>query len=183
MGVKHPCYDDTNTPEVLTVDFLVTLQNDGDDRLSHQGVMVINSKRISKAFLLKLDIINCYLQIELNTASIQIFTERETSSNILEGFNWVSRAYETSAIEFPGINLKKIQQRIVEEISSGNSNPINEACKAIDKKLCYPIGSSLRICRGMLAHDILTTDYFSQPIGESEPLSRLSFNSDSEFLS
>ncbi|MRI34282.1 hypothetical protein EOPP23_14930 [Endozoicomonas sp. OPT23] len=183
LGIKHPCYENTVIPEVLTVNYLLTLTDDELFTPGSIGVEVAWSSKLTKEALLRLDIISLYLEHELKTPPLKVFTERETSSEIIKGFNWVASAYEISSTDFPGINLRKIQSHLLDEISRNNPNPINQVCKSIDGKLKYPTGSCLRICRAMLAHAILTVDYFTSPIGETTPFSSLSINSEGEFLS
>ena len=183
LGVQHPCYDGTDIPKVLTIKFIVVTQNEGQDLPALKGIDVFRTSNLTKKRLLCQDIINCYIQHELNTPKLITFTEREISAEILKGFNWITNSYEISAVSFPGINIKKIQQQLISEVSAQNNSPINITCNDLDKKLKYPDGSSLRICRSMLAHGILLVDSLEKPIGEATPVCQLRVNSDSELLS
>ena len=183
LGVQHPCYEGTDIPKVLTIKFIVVTQSEEQDQPSFKGVDVFKTSSITKQRLLYQDIINSYIQHELNAPELITFTERETSAEILKGFNWITNAYEISADSFPGVNLKKIQQQLINEVSAQNNSPINKICNDLDAKLKYPDGSSMRVCRSMLAHGVLLADSLESPIGETSSVSQLRVNPDSELLS
>ncbi len=182
LNEKHPCYVGTDIPEVLTIDFLVTFRNPGSNEEYYKGVMSYWTKELhSKAVFLRLDVINICLHNLFNT-SLKIFTQKEHAPEIINGINWGYSAYELSAEDLPSINLKKIQEHIINGVLSGGEQAINRYCSGLDKQFKYPLGTSLRVFRTMLARRIIDTDFFSLPVKPDNQICRFIINNDAEFI-
>ena len=156
IGVKHPVYPGTKIPTVMTADFLVIFEENGE-----KSVRVFSCKDDADLenfrTLEKLELERKYF--EQHGILYHLVVASQLPKNKVKNLKWCRGA----AID--GDETFKIQDceqefraRIINAISKTNNKTLTEFCLFQDAAAGLEIGSSLRIIRKLIWHHDVITD-------------------------
>lgn len=169
---KHPTDPSTQTPIVMTTDFLVTIKQSG--KFVEQARTIKYSNDLSsKRTLEKLEIERVYWLEE--NIDWGIVTEKDIDPVIADNVSWLYEYKNLSALNpLTHKDVGHIHKFLVPNIISNRQIPLRDLTNACDDKLGYSnsLGSSLSVVRYLIANKRLKVD-MKIPLNPSEPLAIL----------
>lgn len=154
-GIRHPVYPGTHIPTVMTVDFLVVLQEQGG-----QVIRAFNCKRVDgidhENELGKLEIERNYF----DRAGVphHLVFDRCLNQQKVENLEWCRSAFinDEGTYETPNA-FAELHQRFLQDLSRQPSGNLSEFCANYELRTGTKPGTGLRIARALIwRHDLLT---------------------------
>lgn len=160
LGIKHP-FDTRNYERlVVTTDFLIDVEIDGQKKLWARAIMSsanLNDLRTIE----KLEIERTYWQ-ELGV-DWGIVTEHEIPKALAQNVEWLHSAFYPD--EAPGIEPDMIpffEQELFASLVSSDAMPLAKLCLRMDEQLGFGGGTSLWIVKHLIATRQWYVDMFSR---------------------
>lgn len=169
LGLPHPHYPGTQTPTVMTVDFLATRIRSGE-----QCIEAFNAKRDEEAedeaSMAKLEIQRSYF--EALDVPHHLVVHSAIPDQQVRNIEWIRDALLKSGEHEPHPNyFSGLMARMSAELARGASSMLlGEYCAGFDQRHGAEAGTGLRVARMLMQERILTPDLTSPNLA-SEPLS------------
>lgn len=167
LGIRHPTEPRTNTPAVMTTDFLVDRNLDGRRVLEARAVKM-SSDLAGKRTLEKLEIERTYWAER--KVDWGIVTEMGFPLALAKNVDWIHSA--AGPDNSPGLTLQliaQVEKALFARISGTPRQPLAHAALAIDQALGLEPGSGLWVVRHCIATRLWVVDMF-RPILTDQPL-------------
>lgn len=157
LGIRHPTYPGTNVPTVMTCDFLVILQEEGDEKV----VRAFSCKREGgvddERDIEKLEIERvCFNR--LNVPHHLVF-DRSLPKHKIQNLNWCRGATinDEGTYQYDEA-FEEHRQRLINEISRRPAGSLSQVCASYDLRAGAEPGTGLRVVRSLLWRRELLTD-------------------------
>lgn len=170
-GYKHPVHPETKKPIVLTTDFLITVEHEGQCIELARTIKPF-AKLASKRVLEKLEIERLYWKM-LKT-DWGIVTEQEIPKTLADNVDRIHDRYRRENLElsFEDIcDIAKTLTKLVQETTGA----LRHATQACDRHLDYKPGTSLAVAHHLIARRYWYIDMYT-PIDPGKPLMLLGNN-------
>lgn len=168
-GIKHPAHPITKEPVILTTDFLITLDQEGEcieETLTVKYVKDLQSTRVLEKF----EIERRYW--EARKIKWGIVTERETPEALAKN---VERIYEArSLLAHTSLQREEIDDiaHVLTRLVTETPQALRHATSTCDRKLGFEPGTSLQVAYYLVATRQWQVDMFT-PIDPAKPLTLL----------
>lgn len=160
-GIRYPVDQDTNTPLVLTTDFMITINENGkryDIARTIKEVAELDKLRVMEKF----EIERCYWKEK--GIDWGIVTEQEINKEMALNFEWVHSAYNLEDLEdLDKSSLKKYIPALKDRLSS-NEEPVQVILDSMDFEFHMKPGVFLYLFRHLVATKQVILSNFNQKI-------------------
>lgn len=160
LGVRHPCYPTTHVPTVMTVDFLLTVDRDGEEAL-----LALNCKREDEAedarSIEKLEIQRSYFE-ELEIKHHLAYHSRIPHLKV-RSIEWIRSALLKEHESEPSAGYYEELKRVMtKDLASGKRTTADSTlasfCKRFDTNHGLEPGTGLRVARMLMQERALQAD-------------------------
>lgn len=161
MEWKYPRDSESNTPYILTTDFMLTLKQNG--KRSQLAFAVKTAKDLEKqSVAARLEIEKRYFTAE--GTEWAIITDKEIPKLLAENVEWVHSAYwlETTA-DMDAQNLKDVSSILKFRLQESDL-PINQVTTALDKEMNLEPGTALYLFKHLVARKEIIMDMLGTKI-------------------
>lgn len=164
VGIKHPTDPFTNENIVMTTDFLITINENGQNRLLARTVkssLELNSERIIE----KLEIERRFW--EKQGVDWGIVTEYEINRIFADNIKAVRKYYNLTICGlFEGISVHQIKKylSLLSNKICGNSVIIRDICNEFDERNGFEAGTSLALFKHLVVTRQIDIDIKNQPL-------------------
>ena len=155
MGIKYPIDSNTQTPYILTTDFMLTIKQNG--KLVQIARTVKPAKKLEgKRVLEKLALEKSYW----NRQNIDwaIVTEQEISKVFTDNVKWVHSAYKWELTEEADRESCGYISNILKDRLINQKNKISTIAQALDREMGIASGASLSLFKHLVAKKEIIVD-------------------------
>lgn len=160
LSIKHPCDIKTGEPGVMTTDFLIDVETNGNSTMMARTTKYatdLNDLRTIEKF-----------EIERTYWSEQgvdwgIVTEFEIPKALVHNVDWFHSALDPKDV--PGIEpaaITYLESEMFEELTAKPTTPLARVCMAVDVRLGLKGGTALWVVRHLIASRQWETDMMTK---------------------
>ncbi|WP_419877524.1 TnsA endonuclease C-terminal domain-containing protein [Brevibacillus centrosporus] len=149
LGITHPLDPDTKEPIVMTTDFVLNVLDNETTCLVARTVLP-NSELNSKRRVEKLEIERVYWNEQ--GVNWGIVTDQEIPEGLVKNIVWVHEMFHLDElVGFSEAMINQIEPKLYEAICASELS-LSEATRWVDDRLGFDPGTSLTICRHLIAN-------------------------------
>jgi len=167
-GISHPVHPKSKKPIVLTTDFLLTIERDGN-KVTHARTIKYAAALDSPKTLKKLELERRYW--EPKNIDWGIVTEHEIPAELAQNVNNLQESWYL-ATYMASFDLSRIIPVLTGLVQEKNRLPLRNVATICDTQLGLQEGTSLKVAYYLIATRQWIIDMF-QPLDPAEPLDLL----------
>ena len=164
LRIAHPRIPKSSDPWTMTTDFLVTVMENGREKLLARAIKP-SSELTNSRVIEKLEIERAFWATQ--NVDWGVVTEREIDSVLVENVKYVHRCHRAEDVSVPPYAFAPAESLILEFISQNMS--LAQADLAADDRLGFQKGDSLQLVRHFIANRRWHVD-MTKPIDPSQRL-------------
>ncbi len=163
MGVRYPVNSKSNTPYVLTTDFMLTVKQ-GKKNIKIARTFKMTKDLEKKRTIEKLELEKCYWQKQ--NIDWAIVTEQEVCKIFASNIQWVHSDYHWKLSEEQNNENCYYFSNILKEKLSSRKFKISTITTALDNDMGFEIGTSLSLFKHLVARREIIVDMFQSKIAD-----------------
>ncbi|MDJ0637136.1 MAG: TnsA endonuclease N-terminal domain-containing protein [Xenococcaceae cyanobacterium MO_188.B29] len=163
MGIKYPVNKESNTPYVLTTDFMLTVKQ-GKKSVQIARTFKTTKDLGKKKTVEKLELERRYWQ--KHNIDWAIVTEQEISKIFASNIQWVHSDYHWKLSEEQNNENCYYLNNILKERLNNKKSKISTITTALDKDMSWEIGTSLSLFKHLVAKQEIIIDMFQSKIAD-----------------
>jgi TnsA endonuclease C terminal/TnsA endonuclease N terminal len=161
IGWKYPKDSKSGVPYVLTTDFMLTVQKDGESTSVARTVKT-TAELEKKSVVERLEVERRYFLAE--GIDWKVVTEKEIPKLLAENVEWIHPAYWLEETNEMSIEDLKSLAEILKSTLQNNVSTINKITTALDKEQNLEMGTSLSLFKHLVARKEVVMDMLNTKI-------------------